>query len=97
MVNFASYLGKAELETHEMLRTDFSDSAIGSTWTFDWFCHFRHRGTSVEDDEHSGYSSLGCTDRSMEEVCKIISEDWQVLFCRSLAGEASYVKHASEV
>jgi len=71
MVNFASYLGKAELETHEMLRTDFSDSAIGSTWTFDWFCQFRHRGTSVEDDEHSGYSSSGCTDRSMEEFAKL--------------------------
>jgi len=68
MISFASYLGKAALEAYEMVRTDFSDSAIGSTWTFHWFCQFRHRETSVEDDEHSGYSSSGCTDGSMEEV-----------------------------
>jgi hypothetical protein len=32
MVSFALYLGKVALETHEMLRTDFSDNAVGSTW-----------------------------------------------------------------
>jgi hypothetical protein len=44
---------------------------------FDWFYQFRHRETLVEDDEHSGYSSSGCTDRNMEDVCKIVSKDWQ--------------------
>jgi len=68
MVSVVSYLGKAALGKHEMLRTDFSNSAIRSTWTFHWFCQFRHRETSVEDDEHSGYSSSGCIDGSMEEV-----------------------------
>jgi hypothetical protein len=72
MVGFASDLRKTALETHEMLRTAFSDNAVGSTGAFGWFSQFKHKETSVED-EHSGHPSSGCTDGNMEEVCRIVS------------------------
>jgi hypothetical protein len=77
VVSFSSDSVKTALEAHEMLRTAFSDSAIGSTQTSGRFSLFKHRKTLVEDDEHSGHSSSGCTDRNIEEFCKIVSEDTQ--------------------
>jgi hypothetical protein len=80
-----------------MLRTAFSDSATGSTWTIDWFCRFTHREPSVKDDEIQVIPLEVAQTEAGRKFAKLSVKTDKALFCRSLAGEASYIKHASEL
>jgi hypothetical protein len=46
-VKFCFILGKTASETHEMLKTAFSDNARGRTQTTEWFSRFK-RGSNIK-------------------------------------------------
>jgi hypothetical protein len=76
-VKFCFKLRKTASQTHDMLKTAFSDNAMGRTQTFECFFRFKSRETSVEDCEHSGCPSIADTQENVEKVCRIVIEDQQ--------------------
>ena len=60
---------------HEMLKTAFSENAMGRTQTLVF--HDSNVGNSVEGGEHSYHSQDSCTEKKVEKVCNAINKDWQ--------------------
>jgi hypothetical protein len=59
---------------------------------FKRFSQFKHGANSVEVCAHSGCPSTSCTDDNMEEVSKLVNEDWRSTISET-TGSASHVEH----
>jgi hypothetical protein len=48
---------------------------LGAHRLLNGFSQFKHGEVLVEDREHSGHLSTGCTDENVEKLCRSVDED----------------------
>ena len=66
---------KTAAETHQMLQEAFRDNAMSQSKTFLWYKCFKDKGTSVDDDEHSGQLSTTTPPKNIVKVREAILAD----------------------
>lgn len=55
-----------------MLKQAFDDDVLGQKQTNDWLNHIKNGRMPVQDDEHSGQSSIGTLLENVAKECEVI-------------------------
>jgi hypothetical protein len=74
-IKFRMKLSKSTTETREMPCEAFGEHSLRQTAVFEWHSHFKAGWVSVEDDEHSEWSSTSKTTAYVENTWELIHKD----------------------
>jgi hypothetical protein len=67
-IKFCQKLGKAAIETYEMLQQAFGETALSRSKTFKWYSRFKNGRTSIDDDQYAGRPSTARTIETVDRV-----------------------------
>ena len=75
MIYYDYLQGKNYLQSHQSLLDCFKDKAPGKTTAFRWFKEFGFGRTSLEDEDRCGRPVIVHTEKNVESVKSLITED----------------------
>jgi len=77
-IKFCVKAGKSAVETIELINKAYGSAAMSRANVYRWYARFRDGREDVKDDAKSGRPSTARTDKNVESVRRLLTEDRRI-------------------